>query len=705
MADLFRALTDEKLKHQFALTDLDNFSVSVARREKLQKALRGDSVGYLDEFSEIKPTGKPLSSKGPPRDPDVFANEADDLEAHLVESAPQEDSHLSFPARWWHLIKYLGEAVVGDTQNMQENPVYRLANEYVCEREIKWEIARALNERLEQPDFYQTLLPRGSFLAAVSDPKSDEALDLKNAFLAVKKYHPGVKFEDWRTGLHEQRIRALEKQIQFTTPPEGEDHPAVKQLTDKGQIPKEQSKLANAIANEQRERSIVATNRSLLAAFYGELIDPKSVVWSSVVLAADQKSRMRWFLISFCIFLIAGLCVDLNATSLHGFYSTQIGKAWIDNVPGMGRRIPLTRMRTTDVGRPYHLVNASVHVIGKSQDLATRRRGGFLFSKLYCGSDRLGYAPTDEYMDGAYALDDAIAVSGAAVSPVQTSNPLVIALLVLFNVRLGQWVANPARPPIAIHWGQFLRENWPITPFRVLLSMCNYAENRPTCFVADGGHYENLGIEPLLVRRCRLILAMDAGCDADYEFSDLSNVIRIARVSHGISFEPVDTADEPIDLASLMPSIPAEGNSDAPDGIPSHLRNVMDRNVGMFNTTPGEGKLRWSSRHFLVLRIKYPKTALQASSDGFLIYMKSTLTGDEPVELRQFKVLESEFPHNPTADQFYDPVRFDAYVELGHHIANQIGPQRDSPGEPLEEQRLSTDDFINTMVGEHESRT
>jgi hypothetical protein len=167
-------------------------------------------------------------------------------------------------------------------------------------------------------------------------------------------------------------------------------------------------------------------------------------------------------------------------------------------------------------------------------------------------------------MNGEYTLDDAIAVSGAAVSPVQTSNPLVTALLTLFNVRLGQWVANPARPPFAIKWIQFLRENWPITPFRVLFSMSSKAEHRPTCFVADGGHYENLAVEPLLVRRCKLILAMDAGYDENYEFSDLANLIRIARVSHGISFEP----DEPIDLGQLTPSILAEENRDDQDSPP-----------------------------------------------------------------------------------------------------------------------------------------
>jgi hypothetical protein len=229
--------------------------------------------------------------------------------------------------------------------------------------------------------------------------------------------------------------------------------------------------------------------------------------------------------------------------------------------------------------------------------------------------------------------------------------------------------------------------------------MFSNAEHRPTCFVTDGGHYENLAVEPLLVRRCKLILAMDAGYDENYEFSDLTNLIRIARVSHGISFERVDKPDEPIDLGQLTPSILAEEKRDDQDSSETDIGKVIARGIRMSKTSPEGEPLKWSDRQFLVLKIKYPATDEHDPTEGYLIYMKSTMTGDEPLELRQFKKFEPQFPHNPTADQFYDPVRFDAYVELGYHIANQIGPL----GDPSDPRQLCPPGFIDWMAGVHGS--
>jgi hypothetical protein len=189
---------------------------------------------------------------------------------------------------------------------------------------------------------------------------------------------------------------------------------------------------------------------------------------------------------------------------------------------------------------------------------------------------------------------------------------------------------------------------------------------------------------------------MDAGYDDKYQFSDLVKLLRIARISHGIRFEPVDKPDEPIDLGPFTPSILADEECDDQDNSQAATSKVIARGSKMSRTSNEGEPLKWSDRHFLMLKIKYPATDENEPKDGYLIYMKSTLTGDEPVEVRQFKNVESEFPHNPTADQFYDPVRFDAYVQLGYHIANQIGP----PGEKFDQRQLSTREFIERMVGE-----
>jgi hypothetical protein len=53
--------------------------------------------------------------------------------------------------------------------------------------------------------------------------------------------------------------------------------------------------------------------------------------------------------------------------------------------------------------------------------------------------------------------------------------------------------------------------------------------------------------------------------------------------------------------------------------------------------------------------------------DGLLLYVKATLSGDEPVDIRSFALLDPAFPHDPTGNQFFDEARFESYRALGYH--------------------------------------
>jgi hypothetical protein len=419
-----------------------------------------------------------------------------------------------------------------------------------------------------------------------------------------------------------------------------------------------EQKAREDLFQEQQNRAVLNVNRRLLKAYFGNLIGDRDVVYSYAVLKEDQRTRASWFLWSLAVFILAGLVVDLNATSWHGFYSTRIGQTWIDEVPGLGRNIPLAQLETTNAGRPYHLISGTLQLMGRIRDGGYIAQDHFLFSKLYCGSDRLTYARTSEYMDGAFRLDDAIAVSGAAVTPAQTKNPLLLALLTLANVRLGQWVANPLYGRRS-RWLSALGNRWPVTPFRVLFSAWRTAEARPSCFVTDGGHHENLGVEPLLQRRCRLIIACDAGQDGDYDFADLAKLVRWARIKHGIALRPIDESTS-VDLSPLIPTAVRK----------PHAGSGIDLQQASEVTPPQQPK--WSSQHHVVLKIQYPADSSGGPESGYLIYVKSSMTGDEPFELIQFKRSNAAFPHDPTADQFFDPARFESYRQLGYHVADSV---------------------------------
>ena len=62
-------------------------------------------------------------------------------------------------------------------------------------------------------------------------------------------------------------------------------------------------------------------------------------------------------------------------------------------------------------------------------------------------------------------------------------------------------------------------------------------DENPYVYLSDGGHFENLGLYEMAMRRCRLIVVSDAGSDPAYAFQDLGNAIRKARIDLGISIE------------------------------------------------------------------------------------------------------------------------------------------------------------------------
>ena len=143
--------------------------------------------------------------------------------------------------------------------------------------------------------------------------------------------------------------------------------------------------------------------------------------------------------------------------------------------------------------------------------------------------------------------------------------------------------------------------------------------------LTDGGHIENLGVVELLRRRCRLIIAGDAGADPAHTLKDLETIIEIAKDLFGAIIE--------IDPAPLRLS-----------------------------------KFGRTSAHHLFGTIKYPPLFQgQDGHVGYLLYIKACLTGDESESVSNYAREHSKFPHESTADQFFSTEQFEAYRELGTH--------------------------------------
>ena len=223
-------------------------------------------------------------------------------------------------------------------------------------------------------------------------------------------------------------------------------------------------------------------------------------------------------------------------------------------------------------------------------------------------------------------------ISGAAASPNMGyhSSPLLMLVMTLFNARLGWWLGNPRckrriwTSP-SPRWGirPFLDEAFGLT-----------ADTNSWIYLSDGGHFENLAIFEMVLRRCHCIVVSDAGCDPHYTYEDLANAVRKIRIDFGI----------PIDFDN--PSMPMSA-----DKLP----------------TP-----RHSGKHCAIARIRYSAVDGPKAPDGILIYIKPSLNGNDPADVQHYAAADPLFPHQPTSDQFFDESQFESYRRLGLHVIEEI---------------------------------
>jgi hypothetical protein len=73
--------------------------------------------------------------------------------------------------------------------------------------------------------------------------------------------------------------------------------------------------------------------------------------------------------------------------------------------------------------------------------------------------------------------------------------------------------------------------------------------------------------------------------------------------------------------------------------------------------------------HLVKGKIKYPGADLP---DGTLIYIKTTVTGNETVDIREYALANKTFPQQSTGDQFFDEAQFESYRKLGYLSINGL---------------------------------
>jgi hypothetical protein len=396
-----------------------------------------------------------------------------------------------------------------------------------------------------------------------------------------------------------------------------------------------------------------------------EALQAQAVVWINANLPAVASSPDFYHLLSFYLatFVVLGLLswlLEPNANSLHRLYRDRLSKAFlicptekiedpsatIDTI----KSLPLSDLANTHA--PYHLINAALNIqASRSANRRGRNADFFLFSGGFVGSPATGYVRTAqmEKVTPEVDLATAMAISGAAASSNMGTSSIRGASpsLAILNVRLGYWLRNPKYLFGANSLWSKLHDIFNLYFLYEMLGLLS--ERRPFIYLTDGGHVENLGAYELLRRRCSLIILVDAEADPGMHFTSLVRLERYARIDLGIRLE---LPWQQIRSATLETSEKIKQRGD-----------------------PGE-LLSRTGPHCAVGKIYYP------GGEGRILYVKSSMTGDESSYVVDYKRRNESFPHETTGDQFFSEEQFEAYRALGFHAVQGFFSDRDDVALP-----------------------
>jgi hypothetical protein len=307
-----------------------------------------------------------------------------------------------------------------------------------------------------------------------------------------------------------------------------------------------------------------------------------------------------------------------------------------------------------------HILNLALNLTGGEKlQWQDRRAESFSVSPLHCGSYWLGYRRSFRYggREGI-SLGAAVAISGAFVSPnmgFMMTSPVVRFLMALFNVRFGAWLGNPGpagdRPKVLeriMTWPAKLLRGKIDHPFQLAsptLSVLPFIseafgdvdDKAAYVYLSDGGHFENLGLYEMVLRRCRFIVVSDASTDPDYSFQSLAMSVRQIRVDLGV----------PIDIPELSVTNPSQDMKNKYCAIGTIRYSCVDRNPTDATTTDKD-------------------------YDGVLIYIKPSLIGEEPRDVVNYWQDRQTFPQEVITDQWFSEAQFESYRALGSYIIDAI---------------------------------
>jgi len=406
---------------------------------------------------------------------------------------------------------------------------------------------------------------------------------------------------------------------------------------------------------------------------------PSWKVWGDKMAAGYPWTVLLILLSGFVmVSVVMARYIDANKFSLNSIYRSRLIRAYLGasrNYRNPNRFTgfdPEDNLQMCELGKHnslgiekknlFHVLNLTLNLAdGDNPAWQERKAASFTVSPLHCGNHDLGYQSSEEY-DRAepslvpksmsqssndecgqasdstipITLGFAMSISGAAASSnmgYYSSGPVAF-LMTLFNVRLGAWLPNPGKCRDKSQGKPYPRFAYSPLLYEVL-GKTNATS--PYVYLSDGGHFENLGLYEMVLRRCHYIVVLDAGRDPNCTFGDLGKAVRQIRTDLGIPIE--------FDKMKIHP------RKDKPDG-----QEPVYCAVGTI--------------HYSLVD--------DNAENGELLYIKPVFyeEGDEPVDAYEYAKRCSDFPHESTVDQWFSESQFESYRALGHHIFEKVYDSR-----------------------------
>jgi hypothetical protein len=371
----------------------------------------------------------------------------------------------------------------------------------------------------------------------------------------------------------------------------------------------------------------------------------------------------------------------LNLSSLQSLYSARLTRAYLGGSNGE-RFKPMETQRdrkrlsaaepvagdqlTRDVYyntlAPLHIINVTLNqTIDPAEQLVQRDRKGKPMAVLPTGFsiDRTHFNFRDDVERGIggglgsqkLTIGQWIGTSGAAFTTGlgrSTSLGTSIALG-LANVRLGTWWSSGHGEDRSGTFERGFKGLFKTQTFLFYELMAKFhGLRREWQYLSDGGHFENTALYELLRpgRDLRVIVVCDDGCDESYQFADLANLIRLARIDFGIEVE-VDR-----DVATHDALGVAFGTLE--DFAAADARGANDKCALLLNV------------------FQTTEKGTRAPVHCRIVVLKPRLIASAPVDVHEYAATHGAFPQEPTTDQFFDQAQWESYRRLGLAIARRV---------------------------------